>query len=297
MDTWKRLLFPPRATVFHAAKEEDGFVFAPQGDEAKRRVLFGVTACDQAGLVVLDRVFLEYSPQPDYAAARRNALVVALNCTHAAETAFCRAMGTGPRAGSGCDVVLTEVAQDRDHYLLAEAQSEPGERLLAGAPGREATGEEKRRARACVERTAQSLEEPLDQESLKRLLELAEDPCWESLSRRCLSCGNCTMVCPTCFCHTFHDRADPQERRWERERLWDSCHTADFSYAHGRPVRERPLSRFRHRVTHKLATWHEQFGRSGCVGCGRCIVWCPVGINLRAQIEILLETVASGEKA
>jgi Fe-S-cluster-containing hydrogenase component 2 len=117
----------------------------------------------------------------------------------------------------------------------------------------------------------------------KVLLAGLESPRWEATAARCLSCANCTMVCPTCFCTTVEDTTDLTGDHAERWRRWDSCFTLDFSYIHGGAVRRTTASRYRQWLTHKFATWFEQFGESGCVGCGRCITWCPAGIDVTEE--------------
>ena len=110
---------------------------------------------------------------------------------------------------------------------------------------------------------------------------------WDDVAARCLTCGNCTMACPTCFCTGVDDVTDLSGEHAERWQHWDSCFDLDFSHLHGGPVRSSPTSRYRQWLTHKLGTWHDQFGSSGCVGCGRCIVWCPVGIDLTEEVAAL----------
>ncbi|NJL33712.1 MAG: sulfite reductase subunit A, partial [Chloroflexaceae bacterium] len=110
---------------------------------------------------------------------------------------------------------------------------------------------------------------------------------WEQVAERCLSCANCTMVCPTCFCSTVEDTTALDGSHAERWRKWDSCFTVDFSFIHGGTVRRETRTRYRQWMTHKLAAWIDQFGTSGCVGCGRCIVWCPVGIDITAEIAAM----------
>ena len=120
-----------------------------------------------------------------------------------------------------------------------------------------------------------------------------ESPRWRMIATRCLACANCTMVCPTCFCYNVGDGSDLSRRRAERWRLWGSCFTLEFSYLGAHAVRTEISSRYRQWMTHKLSWWHEQFGVSGCVGCGRCITWCPVGIDITAEAEAL-RTEAGG---
>jgi ferredoxin len=143
-------------------------------------------------------------------------------------------------------------------------------------------------ARAVTEEAARRMGRTLDTEGLKeRLYRRYEDPYWDEVARRCLGCGNCTMVCPTCFCATVEDVSDLAGTATERRRVWDSCFSQEFSYVHGGSVRTSGGARYRQWITHKLATWHDQFGGSGCVGCGRCITWCPVGIDITEEARAL----------
>ena len=120
---------------------------------------------------------------------------------------------------------------------------------------------------------------------------------WQDLAQRCLDCGNCTMACPTCFCSKVEDITDLTGDHAERWREWDSCFTMDFSYIHGGSVRATTRSRYRQWLVHKLATWLDQFGSSGCVGCGRCITWCPVGIDLTEEVRLIRGSETSPETA
>ncbi|MEU5265530.1 4Fe-4S dicluster domain-containing protein [Amycolatopsis sp. NPDC021455] len=113
--------------------------------------------------------------------------------------------------------------------------------------------------------------------------ESRKSPLWEEVASRCLTCANCTMVCPTCFCTTTEDVTDLSGEHAERHQRWASCFELDFSYVHGGSVRTSGASRYRQWFSHKLGTWHEQFGTSGCVGCGRCIAWCPAGIDITEE--------------
>jgi ferredoxin len=130
----------------------------------------------------------------------------------------------------------------------------------------------------------------------KRLYANYEHPQWDDVAERCLTCGNCTTVCPTCFCVTVEDVTDlhgTQAERWQR---WDSCFTIDFSYIYGGSVRDSARARYRQWLMHKFATWPDQFGTSGCVGCGRCITWCPVGIDITAELRAIQDGDAGGSK-
>lgn len=159
---------------------------------------------------------------------------------------------------------------------------------MAEVPHREATDYERQVAEDIVAKTAQQMGRELNTDNLKNLLyQNYEHPRWEDVANRCLSCGNCTMVCPTCFCTAVEDTTDLTGESAERWRKWDSCFTLDFTHLHGGSVRVSTKSRYRQWMTHKLATWIDQFGGSGCVGCGRCITWCPVGIDITEEVAAM----------
>jgi sulfhydrogenase subunit beta (sulfur reductase) len=112
-------------------------------------------------------------------------------------------------------------------------------------------------------------------------------PRWDDVAKRCLSCTNCTMVCPTCFCSTVNEVNDLAGEKTTRERVWESCFNEEHSHTAGGAVHPTTKSRYRQWLTHKLATWIDQFGTSGCVGCGRCITWCPVGIDITEEVAAM----------
>jgi len=146
-------------------------------------------------------------------------------------------------------------------------------------------------AQQAVDRAAGQMGRTMDTAGIKELLYRSYDhPRWDDVAKRCLTCANCTMVCPTCFCSTVEDTSDLKGEHAERWRKWDSCFTMDFSYIHGGSVRSTPRARYRQWMTHKLATWIDQFGTSGCVGCGRCITWCPVGIDITEEVRAIRES-------
>ncbi|MDH4100091.1 MAG: 4Fe-4S dicluster domain-containing protein [Nitrospirota bacterium] len=285
--SWKKYLFPPRARLWQAQRTDDGFQIESKAEPAPRYAFFGVRPCDLHAIEIQDRVFLDGDHVDDiYKARRDNAFIIAVNCGHAASTCFCVSMGTGPGADSGYDLVLTEVLEGSAHYFLVETGSARGVELLADIPHREATSTEISAARQVVSDTAAGMGRTLDTTGIKEhLYANYEHSRWEEVATRCLSCANCTMVCPTCFCSTVEDVTDLTGEHAERWRRWDSCFTMDHSYIHGGSVRSSTMSRYRQWMTHKLATWIDQFGTSGCVGCGRCITWCPVGIDITKEVE------------
>jgi formate hydrogenlyase subunit 6/NADH:ubiquinone oxidoreductase subunit I len=286
--SWKKYLFPPQATVATADNTAAGWVLGAPADPPPRYAFLGVRACELAALRVQDRVFLE-GPyiDPIYKARREACLVVAVNCTQAASTCFCTSMNSGPRCTSGFDLALTELPAG----FIAEVGTDRGQALLAKLPVREATEQELAAAEQARGQAVQGIRRQMDTEGIRDLLlNNLEHPRWSEVATRCLSCTNCTMVCPTCFCSSVNEVSDLQGDHVERVRHWDSCFNLDFTYMNGGFVRNDIRSRYRQWLTHKLASWIDQFGTSGCVGCGRCITWCPVGIDLTEEVAAIRET-------
>lgn len=284
--SWKQFLFPPVASVSTASSTPAGWEIKPNnGDDAPRYAFLGVRACELAAIAVQDRVFLQTDyADPIYASRRRQALLIAVNCTEAAPTCFCNSMRTGPRCTAGYDLALTEL----DNGFVIETGSERGAEIVAALDTIAATEGHLQQAEQerhqAIEQQTRSL--PRD-EVRDILMSNLQHPRWNEVAQRCLSCTNCTQVCPTCFCSSVQEVTDLDVTRVERQRTWDSCFNLDFSYMNGGIVRNSIRSRYRQWLTHKLATWHDQFDTSGCVGCGRCITWCPVGIDLTEEVTAL----------
>lgn len=285
--SWKRLLLPPRRTLWQAEREGSRFHLLPMRDEVPRYALFGVRPCEMAAIRVQDRVLTggQYRDS-DYARRREACFIVVADCHEPGGACFCASLGTGPsEAGAGWDLALTEVLLGH-HRFLVRIGSERGLAAMKGVAWREATPADLDAAAKQADRAVRRMGRRMDASDAKEILyESASDGHWEEIAQRCLVCGNCTMVCPTCFCVNVRDTTSLDGNRAERERVWDSCFSLEYSYIHGGSVRFSPFARYRHWMTHKLASWQEQFGTLGCVGCGRCIVWCPVGIDITEELE------------
>lgn len=297
---FKRYLFPPKETLWRAVPDETrGFRVESPNTPVPRYAFLGVRACELAAISIQDRVFSgDGFVEPGYAARREAALLIAVNCGVPGGTCFCTSMGTGPAADKGFDIVLTEVLdEEHGHVFLAEAGSQRGVQLLSALGELEpASPTLKEAALDVTRRASEQMGRALETEGLPEVMTSSyEHPRWADVAERCLGCANCTMVCPTCFCHTVDDLT-ALDGSASRERRWDSCFTLDFSYMHGGAVRSSTRSRYRQWLTHKLGTWWAQFGESGCVGCGRCITWCPVGIDITAEAAALRLTPAPPEE-
>lgn len=284
----KPLNFTPRETLLTIERTRKGFRASPTVPESEKVAVLGARPCDAAGLAIQDRIFLhDAHADPYYRARRAGLFVVVVNCTRALSTCFCASMGTGPRSRSGFDLALTEL----DRVFLVETGSQAGEEILSALASESAAEEHTDEANARIETCAASQGRSLDTSTLPQALyDAHEHPRWDDVASRCLACGNCTMVCPTCFCHAVEEIPDVERQRSEHARVWDSCFTQHHGYIHGKNFRPTIKDRYRMWLTHKLASWIDQFGMSGCVGCGRCISWCPVGIDLTEELPAMLKT-------
>jgi sulfhydrogenase subunit beta (sulfur reductase) len=281
--------FPPQTVVWRSPSGgQDVEVEGVPGGAPT--ALVGARPCELAAMAVLDRVLAGGScPDPAYVTARTGTFVVVADCGSPGGTCFCVSMGTGPAAQEGFDLALTEIL-DGGHRFVVRVGTQEGADLIEQVAHREA-GEADLAARAAaIDRAERSMGRTLETDGLPALLARNIDhPSWEQVAQRCLACGNCTLVCPTCFCSTITDTS-ALDGSLQRTRTWASCFDLGHSYMHGGPVRVTTRSRYRQWMTHKLSTWHDQFGTSGCVGCGRCITWCPVGIDITAEAAAIRAT-------
>ena len=295
--SFKKFLFPPVQKIFTTIKNKKGFDLpnskkqALQEPASTRFAFFGVRPCDLNAISIQDKVFLR-GPFLDtfYERKRADTFIVAVNCGKAGGTCFCASMNTGPKAIIGFDLALTEVINNTHHYFIVEVGTEFGNDILKNLKYTQATDDDIAVANEIIKKTVEQMGRVLNTTNLKDILyQNSEHPRWEQVAARCLTCTNCTMVCPTCFCTTVEDVTDLAGKQADRIRKWDSCFTLDFSYIHGGSVRSSVKARYRQWVTHKLASWVDQFGGFGCVGCGRCITWCPVGIDITEEAQAIRE--------
>ncbi|MEL6890933.1 MAG: 4Fe-4S dicluster domain-containing protein [Actinomycetota bacterium] len=313
--SWKSFVHPPRIrtmTIGRSAAPGEG----PGDDDrdgrrggdavpvsvttrtSRRQALIGVRPCELAALDRLDTVL---SSEPIHRSLRDDTFIAVVNCSTPASTCFCTSMDTGPHVEgrtTSHDLEITELVGDDDPVYVVHSVSRAGERLLAALAAEDvgeavedhhltSVGEQRDRAEAAITRR-------LDPDDVRHTLADAhESPHWSDVGDRCLACANCTSVCPTCFCTNLQDIDRLGESDVERWRTWDSCFGLEFSRVGSSPIRSSIASRYRQWMTHKLDTWHDQFGESGCVGCGRCIAWCPVGIDIAAEADAL-EAVGAG---
>jgi sulfhydrogenase subunit beta (sulfur reductase) len=298
----KPVFFPTEEVLWRGRRTAEGFDAEPADAGADGPyALLGVRSCDLHAVGIHDTVLRDRGFRDDaYAARREGAFVVAVTCGDPGGTCFCTSMGTGPRPlqghGAPFDLALTELLDAAGHRFLVEAGTERGAEVVDEIEALPAGAADVEDADRVAEHSAGRMGRTLDTVGLKDLLySSADSPVWDDVAQRCLACGNCTAVCPTCFCTTVEDVSDLSGDHLERARVWDSCFNADFSYLHGGNVRESTSSRYRQWMTHKLGSWIDQFGMSGCVGCGRCVTWCPAAIDITEEAAAL-RRAAGGEE-
>ncbi len=288
MHSWKRFLFPSQITLFEARKEGK-WEFKPNGEPQPRYALIGVRACELAAIQVQDRTFLRPDfTDPIYKARREGLFILAVNCLYPNSTCFCVSMGTGPRHQAGFDLCITEM----DDVFLVEVGSELGLSYLDHRKYELPSAFVQTSANQAIDRAVHSMGRTMETGDLPELLTQNLDAeRWAEVAKRCLSCANCTQVCPTCFCWDAVDHVNVNGTSTRRERIWDSCFNPFYSTVFGGQTRPNIRSRYRQWLTHKVATWKGQFNVLGCVGCGRCITWCPVGIDITEEVAAIRKEV------
>ncbi len=297
----KKYLFPPKQKLWAADRKGESFKIEELPKDVPAYAFIGVRSCELNAIKIQDKVF-GYGREdkcdkgifsdPGYVARRSKALIVAVNCSRAGKTCFCSSMGGDPhvKEGQGFDLALTELFQGDKHEFVLEIGTEKGGLIAEVLKSREAHSADL----SAVEAQAKKARSQMGRKMVSGVKELLQRNLrherWDQVAERCLSCANCTMVCPTCFCTTVEETTDLTGDHAERWRLWDSCFSVDFSYIHGGAIRREGKARYRQWMTHKLSNWHDQFGSSGCVGCGRCITWCPVGIDITEEAKAINAT-------
>lgn len=285
----KPQLFKPQETVWKVVRDDEGkLTFKPHQPDDLPVAILGARACDLAAMAIQDKVFIESAhPDPRYKRRREQLFVMAVNCTYASANCFCVSAGTGPEVAMPYDLLMTEVM---DGFVL-KIGSARAQAILVNLPLKKAKKAQGNQAKQAVKKAAamQTKRIPLDNKRGLRDLLFANlnHPRWEEVAERCLSCGNCTSVCPTCFCHSEVEKPSLDGSSSEHVREWDSCFTTGHSELNGTVVRDDTRKQYRQWLTHKVGSWFDQFDTSGCVGCGRCTTWCPVGIDITEELSAI----------
>lgn len=285
----KPLLFKSRETVWKVIRNPEGKLeFVPHQPKEQPVAIIGARSCDIAAMTIQDKVFLQGNNiDPRYRERRQNLFVIAVNCTYSSQNCFCVSAGTGPHVKNQFDILLTEIKNG----FVVKTGSDRGKTVIDKLNLQSTQTQQTAEADANVQHAAdmQTKRIPFDNGYSLRdvLFSNLDHPRWQEVADRCLSCGNCTQVCPTCFCHSEGDAPSLDGSQSEHVREWDSCFTAGHSYIVGKTIRDDTQKRYRQWLTHKVGSWFDQFDVSGCVGCGRCISWCPVGIDITEELAAI----------
>ena len=287
--SWKKFMFPQRLKLWEAERDGKGFDINFPPKPVPKYAFLGVRSCELKAIFIQDKVFNNgMFSDSYYNSIRENIFIIAVNCSQSSGTCFCVSMNTGPKAKHGYDIALTEVINNDEHYFVLDEGSSKGSEVSRKIGAGKSTDTQIKAADDAVLNAEINMTRTMNTAGIKELLYNNHDhPIWTEIASRCLSCANCTMVCPTCFCSNVEDTTDLTGDHAERWRRWDSCFSLDYSKVAGGSFRTSTKARYRQWMTHKLASWQDQFGTSGCVGCGRCITWCPVGIDITQEAENL----------
>jgi Fe-S-cluster-containing hydrogenase component 2 len=300
-NSWKKYLFIPREKLWSARrKNHNEMLIYKEPDTPLRRAFLGVRSCDIEAIRIQDKIFMQGNfTDKRYEGRRQKALIIGVNCGQAQSTCFCTTMGGSPRIDDGADIIITEEVKGNESTFYFQCLSDAGISLIEQMPGL-AVIEKSKLDKMADEVTAVAvgqMQVKFDNKKVKDAMYAAhQSSIWDEVASRCLSCANCTMVCPTCFCSSVEDITDLKGENAERWRTWESCFTAEHSYVHGGAVRSSTQSRYRQWITHKLASWQDQFSTSGCTGCGRCVTWCPVGIDITEEAKKIIEEKSADDE-
>ncbi|WP_100641648.1 4Fe-4S dicluster domain-containing protein [Alteromonas facilis] len=282
---FKPWLFQPTQTLWTGVETEHGITFKPAQQDVQKLAFIGARSCDIAALYLHDQHFI-HGPYADehYARQRSQICIVAVNCSQSTQTCFCTSTGDGPEATYGYDVLLDELEEG---YLIS-AKSPTGNEIIEKLATQQAKQTHLSMAQQQLANAANQQRQMPTSEDLQKLTQHLSDDQWDKIAERCLACGNCTSVCPTCFCSKQESETDVETGEHGQVRYWDSCFSEQHAYISGKPIRTAISQHYRQWVLHKLANWQVQYGRSGCVGCGRCIDWCPAAIDLVEEVNLML---------
>ncbi|MBS0287855.1 MAG: 4Fe-4S dicluster domain-containing protein [Proteobacteria bacterium] len=285
--SFKEFLFVAKEKSYQISKQGD--VQTLSIDNIKKMAFIGVRSCELHAIHIQDKVFIQGQYiNEHYKQRRQKAFIVALNCHTAANTCFCVSMNTGPEVTLAYDLNLSEIINENEHYFILEAGSIKGQEIFDTLPMDELTPNEFDAKKNMLAHTASHMGRKMNTLNIKEKLYAAHDSDhWNEVAQRCINCANCTLACPTCFCSREEVVSDLAKQNATHIKHWDTCFSQEYSAVHQTPVRSSAQSRYRQWITHKLASWYDQFDTSGCVGCGRCITWCPVGIDITEEYTAL----------
>ena len=280
----KKVYFPPEEDLYEYKKDGNDVVIKDLTEKwARKRALLGVHPCDIKALQCLDKVFGDEYKDPAYLERRKMSIVIGMTCSDASPQCFCVAAESGPDAESGYDLLMTDIGTS--YYF--KSGSEAGNELLAASYFKDAEAADTKKRDAAVQRVAKKMPQGLNPSKVKSLMEeKVNDKLWDEYSKKCVLCGACNFVCPTCHCFTIVNEPNLTRTEGKMKRTWDACHFKNFAKIAGEGnFRGEREARVKHRLYDKLHHSQDMYGDVFCVGCGRCIVACPASIDIREVVQ------------
>jgi sulfhydrogenase subunit beta (sulfur reductase) len=275
----KASLLPPMEAMFRFQKDKEGYKIEPPPEAENKRLLFGVRPCDARAMAIVDMTFKDAYQDPYYLSKRNNTVLVGVGCTRPYESCFCTSMGVSPAESADVDLMLVDIGDD----FLIEEVTDKGKELTKGL--QEATKEDEARAGQSKKAAHDKVTRKLNTENIKDRLAASFDDqgFWEKTAAKCISCGICTLLCPTCYCFDISDEMVKQEGT--RFRSWDSCGFPNYTKMPMENPRQEKWRRVRQKVCHKYEFYPMTFDIIACTGCGRCVRLCPVNWDITQVIE------------
>ena len=280
----KASFLPPLEEMLHFQKNKGSYDLELPASDGQKKLIFGIRPCDAKTLAILDMIFMDAYEDPYYLSKRENTVLVGLGCTNPYDSCFCTSLGSSPSDSANVDIMLTDIG---DQFLM-EAITDKGKSLMANTSRLDdATEADKARAKEAQETSYRKVTKRVDTKDIEeRLLSCFEDQdYWEKVTAKCISCGICTFLCPTCYCFDINDEL--VKRQGVRFRSWDSCALPIYTKMPMENPREEKWQRVRQKVCHKYEFYPMNFDVIACTGCGRCIRQCPVNWDI-TQILVSL---------
>jgi len=288
LDWYRNTIVPPKANflpqmeeMFRFQKDKEGYKIELPPDGAKQ-LIFGIRPCDARAMAIIDANFKELYQDPYYLSRRNSAVLVGLGCMNPSESCFCTSMGVSPAESKDVDLMLTDIG---DEFLIEEV-SDKGRKLMAKTTGlKGATKNDEAKAKEAKKTAYDKVTRKLDTEGIadKLLASFDDQDFWEKVAAKCISCGICTLLCPTCYCFDINDELVRQQGT--RFRNWDSCGFPVYTKMPMENPRAEKWRRVRQKVCHKFEFYPMNFDVIACTGCGRCIRLCPVNWDITQVLE------------
>jgi len=298
LDWYRNTNVPPKSNFLLNMEKLFGFekidgclnLETPAAD-SRPQLIFGIRPCDARALSIIDLVFQDTYEDNYYLSKRRNTLLVGMGCVRPYDSCFCTSLGLGPMETKDVDLMLIDTGEE----FLIEEVTEKGKELMSKTGDLEDAGQDDEvRANEVKESAAQKVTRSIDTKTIAKNLPASFDneKFWEKTGAKCVSCGICTFLCPTCYCFDIND--DAVRGNGGRYRNWDSCSVPLYTKMPMENPREEKWRRVRQKVHHKYTFYPNLFDIIACTGCGRCIRLCPVNWDITQTLERAAAEIPAG---